>query len=252
MEVAFLAQRELIGEEVEFLDLTTDEARRLARFEFARLLAFAIMMPYDNFLSAARRVNYDINILRSRFSVTFSQAAWRLIMLAKHGQSAVPFFIMEIDAAGNRLRRGEAFEFSNEVEKPLVFFTSGKSGLNVEFNSPALTASFHGRAAMLSDVQLFGDASISTPSIPRLYELLFENLPADIPSLGNFLVKGKVSANIHEIQFDESIVELGTNKATGNLIARRSKQTKPKISGTLAFNSLDVTPFIEMFSGKRP
>jgi len=106
MEVAFLAEGQLIGEEVEFLDLTTDEARRLARFEFARLLAFAIMMPYDSFLSAARRVNYDINILRSRFSVTFSQAAWRLTMLAKQGQSAVPFFIMEIDAAGNRLRRG--------------------------------------------------------------------------------------------------------------------------------------------------
>ena len=153
---------------------------------------------------------------------------------------------------GQGIWRGEAFEFSNEVEKPLVFFTSGKSGLNVEFKSPALSASFHGRAAMLSDIQLFGDASISTPSIPRLYELLFENLPADIPSLGNFLVKGKVSANIREIQFDESIVELGTNKATGNVIARRSKQAKPKISGTLAFNSLDVTPFIEMFSGKRP
>jgi predicted transcriptional regulator/transcriptional regulator with XRE-family HTH domain len=106
MEVAFLAERQLIGEEVEFLNFTTDEARRMARFEFARLLALAIMMPYDSFLSSARRVNYDINILRTRFSVTFAQAAWRLIMLAKHGQSAVPFFVMEIDAAGNRLRRG--------------------------------------------------------------------------------------------------------------------------------------------------
>lgn len=106
MEVAFLAERELIEEEVEFLKLTTDEARRLARFEFARLLALAIMMPYDNFLSSARKVNYDINILRSRYAVTFSQATWRVIMLAKQGQSAVPFFVMEIDAAGNLIRRG--------------------------------------------------------------------------------------------------------------------------------------------------
>ena len=106
MEVAFLAEKQLIGEEVEFLKLSTDEAKRLARFEFARLLALALMLPYDSFLSSARKANYDINILRSRFSVTFAQASWRLIMLAKHGQSAVPFFIMEIDAAGNRLRRG--------------------------------------------------------------------------------------------------------------------------------------------------
>ena len=106
MEVAFLAEGGLISEEVEFLKLTTDEARRLARFEFARLLALAIMLPYDAFLSSARRAKYDINILRSRYSVTFAQATWRLIMLAKHGQSAVPFFVMEIDAAGNRIRRG--------------------------------------------------------------------------------------------------------------------------------------------------
>lgn len=153
---------------------------------------------------------------------------------------------------GQGIWRGQAFEFFNEVEKPLVFFTSGKSGLKVDFNSPALKASFHGQAAMFSDIQLFGDASISTPSIPRLYELLFENLPADISALGSFLVKGKVSANRHEIQFDESIVELGTNKATGNLIGRLGKQAKPKISGTLAFNALDITPFIKMFSGNQP
>ena len=72
MEVAFLAEGKLIGEEVEFLKLTSDEAKRLARFEFARLMALAIMMPYDRFLSAARKVSYDINVLRARFSVTFA------------------------------------------------------------------------------------------------------------------------------------------------------------------------------------
>ena len=132
MEVAFLAEGELIGEEVEFLKLTTNEARRLARFEFARLLALAIMMPYDNFLSSARRVNYDINILRSRYGVTFAQASWRLLMLAKHGQSAVPFFIMEIDAAGNRLRRAGTSGF------PLTRFGGNCAKLIVHqaFNSP--------------------------------------------------------------------------------------------------------------------
>ncbi len=106
MEISQLAQRQLISEEVGFFKFATQEAQRLARFEFARLMALAIMMPYDKFLASARRINYDINILRSRYSVTFAQASWRLIMLAKQGNSAVPFFIMEIDAAGNRLRRG--------------------------------------------------------------------------------------------------------------------------------------------------
>jgi len=105
MEVALLAKRELIEEEVGFLNLATDEAKRLARFEFARLLAFAVLMPYEQLLRTAKRLRYDINILRTRFGVTFAQMAWRLTMLQRHGQNGVPFFVMEIDAAGNRIRR---------------------------------------------------------------------------------------------------------------------------------------------------
>ncbi len=110
-EVALLAASTLIDEEVAFLKLTSDEARRLARFEFARLLALAMMLPYEKFITTAKKLRYDINILRSRFGVTFAQAAWRLTMLQKTGQSAVPFFVMETDAAGNRIRRAGASGF---------------------------------------------------------------------------------------------------------------------------------------------
>ena len=53
-EVGLLAERRLIEEEIEFLKLTSDEAKRLARFEMARLLALAMLMPYEKFLNTAR------------------------------------------------------------------------------------------------------------------------------------------------------------------------------------------------------
>ena len=110
-EVALLSAHQLIEEEVGFLKLTSDEAKRLARFEFARLLALSMLLPYDKFIATAKKLRYDINILRSRFGVTFAQAAWRLTMLQKTGNSAVPFFVMETDAAGNRIRRAGASGF---------------------------------------------------------------------------------------------------------------------------------------------
>ena len=133
VEVALLARRELIDEEVEFLKLTTDESRRLARFEFARLLALAMILPYERYLSTARRLRYDINVLRSRFSVTFAQAAWRLTMLQRHGQSGVPFFVMETDAAGNRIRRTGAngfpkTRFGGDCPKLVVHQAFGSPG----------------------------------------------------------------------------------------------------------------------------
>lgn len=111
IEVALLHSRELIDEEVAFLKLGSNEAERLARFEFARLMALAVMMPYERYLSTARKLRYDINLLRSRFSVTFAQAAWRLTTLNRQGQAGLPVFVMEVDLAGNRLRRAGANGF---------------------------------------------------------------------------------------------------------------------------------------------
>jgi predicted transcriptional regulator/transcriptional regulator with XRE-family HTH domain len=111
IEVATLALRETILAELEGLALSTPEARRIARFELCRYGALALSMPYASFLSAAQGTRYDIDILRARFNVSFAQAATRLTMLQRPGASAIPFFLMEIDAAGNRLRREGAQGF---------------------------------------------------------------------------------------------------------------------------------------------
>jgi predicted transcriptional regulator len=74
-----------IAAEVQALKLSSDEARRLARFELARYAAHALMMPYQAFQSAALRGRYDIDLLRSRFGVSFEQAANRLTTLQRAG-----------------------------------------------------------------------------------------------------------------------------------------------------------------------
>ena len=63
------------------------------------------MMPYGAFQAAAARARYDIDVLRSRFHVSYEQAANRLTMLQRPGASGVPFFMLEVDNAGNRFRR---------------------------------------------------------------------------------------------------------------------------------------------------
>jgi predicted transcriptional regulator len=100
-----------IGAEVKALKLSSDEARRIARFELARYAAHALMMPYRPFFEAAVRAAYDIDVLRSRFGVSFEQAANRLTMLGREGAAGVPFFMLEVDNAGNRFRRGGAQGF---------------------------------------------------------------------------------------------------------------------------------------------
>lgn len=111
MEVALLALGPEIAAELDALSLSGPEARRIARFELARYAAHALMMPYGAFLAAAQRVRYDVDVLRSRFDVSFEQAANRLTTLARPGAAGIPWFLLELDHAGNVIRRAGAQGF---------------------------------------------------------------------------------------------------------------------------------------------
>lgn len=111
MEACLIRMKGVVADEIQLLKLSSDEARRLARFELGRYAAHALMMPYTAFQSAALRARYDIDVLRSRFGVSFEQAANRLTMLQRPGASGVPFFMLEVDSAGNRFRRAGAQGF---------------------------------------------------------------------------------------------------------------------------------------------
>ena len=111
MEAGLLAFGEEIAAELEGLAFSTGEAKRLGRFELARYAAHAVIMPYGAFLSAAQRARYDIDMLRSRFNVSYEQAANRLTMLQRPGAAGVPFFMLEVDNAGHRFRKAGAQGF---------------------------------------------------------------------------------------------------------------------------------------------
>ena len=132
LETSLLAFRQEILKELDSLAFSTNEAVRIGRFELARYAAHALMMPYGIFLSTAQRVKYDVDILRSRFNVSFEQAANRLTMLQKPGASGIPFFMLEIDNAGHRFRKAGAQGY------PQARFGGGCPKLNIHaaFSQP--------------------------------------------------------------------------------------------------------------------
>jgi len=107
VEACLVRMAASIAAEVDALKLSSDEARRLARFELGRYAAHALMMPYQPFHAAAVRARYDIGILASRFSVSFEQAATRLTTLQRRPPGRA-LLHAEIDHAGNLCRRAGA------------------------------------------------------------------------------------------------------------------------------------------------
>ena len=88
--------------------LTSDESRALCRVALANYFAAAVLMPYDAFLTAARDVRYDLELLGHRFRVNFEQTCHRLTTLRKPGHEGVPFHMVRVDIAGNISKRFSA------------------------------------------------------------------------------------------------------------------------------------------------
>ena len=110
-QIALLGFAPVIEGIVAKANLQTEDARAICRVGLANYFAGALMMPYTAFLRQAREVRHDIEILQSRFRVSFEQVCHRLSTLQRPGARGVPFYFVRVDMAGNITKRHSATRF---------------------------------------------------------------------------------------------------------------------------------------------
>ena len=104
-QFALLHWADAIDEVVQDAGLTANNERRLLRIALADYAASAVLMPYGPFQQAARDTRYDIALLGRRFGAPVEQVCLRLATLQRPGAKGIPLFVVQLDAAGNVVRR---------------------------------------------------------------------------------------------------------------------------------------------------
>ncbi len=107
-QIGYLTQSEVINEIVTKAGFSNDDARRLARLGLVNYFAGAVLMPYQRFLEAAKKLRYDIDVLSHRFHASIEQVCHRLTTLQRPGAKGIPFFLIRVDKAGNVSKRYSA------------------------------------------------------------------------------------------------------------------------------------------------
>lgn len=92
--------------------LDSDAGRARLRVELCNYFAAALLMPYEAFLYAAQKTDYDIDRIGAEFGVSFEQVCQRLTTLQRDGARGVPFFFLRLDRAGNVTKRFNATAFT--------------------------------------------------------------------------------------------------------------------------------------------
>ncbi len=147
-------------------------------------------------------------------------------------------------AAGNGrfTWRGQAVQFNAAVGAPIALIAGAVSPLRFAIASTPVRMSFNGTGINIGEMQLNGDMTVTTPSVRRLMAWLGKPMGQG-STFGAAAISGKLTWVKPAATFDEAKIDLDGNHADGAVTA--SFGARPKLEGTLAFDKLDLTAYME-------
>lgn len=152
---------------------------------------------------------------------------------------------------GGGIWRGDAFRLTTAAEQPIMLLSGGASKMIMSLDSQPLTISFNGEANRFSDLFMSGRVSASSPSLRRLAGLFGTTMKPG-STLSEFSAEGTITGTFSQVQLNEAVVQLDGNRGTGSLFIAQAPGAPIRISGTLAYQSLDATAYREAFRAGPP
>jgi AsmA protein len=146
--------------------------------------------------------------------------------------------------------RGESVAVDAASPNPLVLFGGGAAPMTLSFKAAPAGFSFDGVASMSENAYFDGQAKFAAPSLRRLLEWSRAGI-APGAAIGSVSVSSKVTATSSRIKFENTEIALDDNPGMGALDFSFG-EARPVISGTLAFDTLDLRRFLSAFTPLAP
>jgi AsmA protein len=142
--------------------------------------------------------------------------------------------------------RGESVSVDLTSASPLLLFAGGTSTVTAALKSAPANFSFEGNASLAQNAFFDGQAKFAAPSLRRVLEWLGAN-PVSGGTIGAVSVTSKVTGETGRVKFSGTELTLNKNPGMGALDLSFA-DSLPVISGTLAFDTLDLRAFLSAFT----
>ena len=146
--------------------------------------------------------------------------------------------------------RGENFSLDVSSGRPLILFAGGSAPLSFNLKAAPASGSFEGVANLSRASYLNGQVTVSSPSLRRVLEWSRTDVPPGAGT-GSIAVSGRISGNKSRFKLDNAEITLDGNPGRGVLELSLARAV-PAISGTLAFDQLDLRAFLSAFTPFTP
>ncbi len=160
-----------------------------------------------------------------------------------NGTLSWPSTRMPWKLGGNGIWRGDTVEAELDAQTPIMLLAGGKSDIVASINSEPLVLNFKGEANRFADLYFAGDLNANSPSLRRTINFLGGDAGSG-SSFSGFSAKGKISGTLKDIQIQEARLELDGNAYSGSLRVSKTEDSKNRLSGTLATDSINASPYL--------
>lgn len=145
---------------------------------------------------------------------------------------------------------GESVNLEAYSATPLVLLAGGAAPATVALTSAPATASFNGTVKTDRNAYVDGKVKFAAPSLRRLLEWSRADVSAG-SAIGAVSIAGRVIGDTQRVKLENAEITLDKNPGMGALDLTFGESV-PVISGTLAFETLDLHSFLAAFAPAVP
>lgn len=168
------------------------------------------------------------------------------IVTSLSGKLTWPSLDRSASLTANGIWRGENISVEATSAQPLMFLAGGNAPVTAALKSPLLNAGFQGTANLSGEAYFEGNGNLSSPSLRRMLEWSKTDI-APGAAIGSVSITSKIQGTSERLRLDTAELNLGGNAGRGVLDISFA-EALPSISGTLAFDTLDLRFFLSAFT----
>jgi AsmA protein len=142
---------------------------------------------------------------------------------------------------------GEDLKVDFASRQPLLVFAGKSAETRASLTSNLLTARFQGIASIARLSAVSGNIAASIPDVPALLTWSGKSIPG-IGTLKSASLESDIMSSGSGLRFNDLSLSLNEASATGVMDLSTVPGRRPKIGGTLAFDQMNLKPFLDAFA----
>lgn len=164
-----------------------------------------------------------------------------------NGSVTWPALRRQLELALTGVVNGEMTRWTLSCDQPLALLAGRNTNVRTSFSADPATVNFEGVANLSGNAFAAGNMQLSTPSLSHLLAWQGKDIPA-VGGVGEVNVEAQVSTAGYSAKLESVQLTLDNAQANGVLDVTMPPDGAPQVSGTLAFDRIDLKAFLTALS----